>query len=134
MTVTSKSGLPFRRRKAPAEGPREEVLREWRGCDEAPDLNSGIHLSGDFIAAILRSAGVEDGLNEEQVRSTWKELAGDFIGQHTEPVSVRNGHLVLRVCQPAMRFHLEQMKPMLLARIREKLGESKVKSIKFTLG
>jgi hypothetical protein len=47
---------------------------------------------------------------------------------------VRNGHLVLRVTQPAMRFHLEQLKPMLLTRLREQLGEQRIKSVKFTLG
>jgi predicted nucleic acid-binding Zn ribbon protein len=121
-------------RKPVNGGIREEILREWRGCDEAPDLNDGIHSAEKFIAAILRSAGLEDGLNEDQVRTAWKELAGDFIAGHTEPVSVKSGHLVLRVTQPAMRFHLEQMKPMLLTRIRAQLGENRIKSVKFTLG
>ncbi len=113
---------------------REEILSEWRGCEEATDLNQGIHLAEKFISAILRSAGAEDGLHEDQVRLAWKELAGDFISRHTEPVSVKNGHLVLRVTQPAMRFHLEQMKPMLLTRIRAQLGENRIKSVKFALG
>jgi predicted nucleic acid-binding Zn ribbon protein len=121
-------------RKPRNGGIREEILREWRGCDEAPDLSDGIHSADKFIAAILRSAGLEDGLNEDQVRSAWKELAGDFIASHTEPVSVKSGNLVLRVTQPAMRFHLEQMKPMLLTRIRAQLGGNRVKSVKFTLG
>ncbi len=121
-------------RKQRYSGIREEILREWRGCDEALDLNSRIHDAANFIAAILRAAGAEDGLREDQVRGAWKELAGDFIARHTEPVSVKNGHLVLRVTQPAMRFHLEQMKPMLLARIREQLGQERIHSVKFTLG
>jgi predicted nucleic acid-binding Zn ribbon protein len=121
-------------RKPRTGGIREEILREWRGCDEAPDLNEGIHKAEKFIASILKSAGLEDGLNEDQVRATWKELAGDFISRHTEPISVKNGHLVLRVTQPAMRFHLEQMKPMLLTRIRAQLGEERIKSVKFALG
>ena len=62
------------------------------------------------------------------------KLAGDFIARHTEPVSVKNGHLVLRVTQPAMRFHLEQIKPMLLTRIRSQLGQDRIMSVKFTLG
>jgi len=115
-------------------GIRENILREWRGCDEAMDLNAGVHDAGEFIAAILRAADAEDSLHEDHVRATWKELAGEFIARHAEPVSVRNGHLVLRVTQPTMRFHLEQMKPMLLARIRSKLGEDRIKSVKFTLG
>jgi len=115
-------------------GIREEILREWRGCDEAPDLNARVHQAGAFIAAILRAAGAEDGLHEDQVRAAWKDLAGDFVSRHTEPVSVKNGHLVLRVTQPAMRFHLEQMKPILLARIQQQLGENRIQSVKFTLG
>jgi predicted nucleic acid-binding Zn ribbon protein len=122
------------KRKPRPSGIREEILREWRGCDEALDLNEGIHSADQFIAAILRQAGVEDGLHEDQVRAAWKDLAGDFIARHTEPVSVKNGHLVLRVTQPAMRFHLEQMKPMLLTRIRAQLGENRIHSVKFALG
>lgn len=121
-------------RKPRTNAIREEILREWRGCDEVTDLNKGISKAEHFIASILKSAGLEDGLDEDQVRSAWKELAGDFIHRHTEPVSVKNGHLVLRVTQPAMRFHLEQMKPMLLTRIRAQLGENRIKSVKFALG
>jgi predicted nucleic acid-binding Zn ribbon protein len=113
---------------------RQEILGEWRGADEVADPNSGIHTAGQFVHAILRSAGLEDGINEDQLRAAWKELAGDFIARHTEPLSVKGGHLVLRVTQPAMRFHLEQMKPMLLVRIRSQLGEDRIKSVKFTLG
>lgn len=113
---------------------REEVLREWRGAEEPANLDSGIHLAEKFVAAILRAAGAEDGLHEDQVRATWKELAGDFIARHTEPISVKDGNLVLRVTQPALRFQLEQMKPMLLTRIRSQLGEGRIKSIKFNLG
>ena len=47
---------------------------------------------------------------------------------------MKGGNLVLRVTQPALRFQLEQMKPMLLARIREQLGEGRVKTIKFQIG
>lgn len=121
-------------RKPRNGGIREEILREWRGCDEVKSLNDGIRTADSFISAILRAAGAEDGLHEDQVRATWKELAGDFIAGHTEPVSVKNGHLVLRVTQPAMRFHLEQMKPMLLTRIRAQLGPDRIQSVKFTLG
>jgi predicted nucleic acid-binding Zn ribbon protein len=113
---------------------REEILREWRGIEEPPDLNAGIHLAEKFVTAILRAAGAEDGLHEDQVRETWKDLAGEFIARHTEPLSVKGGVLILRVTQPALRFQLEQMKPMLLKRIRNQLGEDRIKSIKFQLG
>jgi predicted nucleic acid-binding Zn ribbon protein len=113
---------------------REAVLREWRGADEPLDLNHRISQPGRFLRAILQQAGATEGLDEDQVRSAWKELAGDFVSRHTEPLSIKGGHLVLRVTQPAMRFHLEQMKPMLLTRIREALGADRVLSVRFQIG
>lgn len=123
-------------RKRPDDGGiRAEILREWRGCDEAIDLGHRVHAAQRFIDSILGGIhGATDGLDEDEVRSTWKELAGDFVARHSEPVSVRNGDLVLRVTQPAMRFHLEQQKPLLLARIRGQLGEDRIRSVRFTLG
>jgi len=133
MATNKRRHTPMKRKPRPG-GIRKEILQEWRGCEEAADLNAGIHSAEAFVTAILQAAGAEDGLHEDQVRATWKELAGDFISRHTEPVSVKNGILVLRVTQPTMRFHLEQMKPMLLTRIRAQLGENRIKSVKFALG
>lgn len=122
------------RKTPPARSIRKEILREWRGAEEPADLNAGIHVAEEFISSILRAIGAEDGLHEDQVRAAWKELAGDFIARNTEPLSVKGGNLVLRVTQPALRFQLEQMKPMLLSRICKHLGQGRIKSIKFQLG
>ena len=132
--ATSKRRSTVMKKKPRPGGIRKRILQEWRGCEEVLDLNAGIQKAENFVSSILNAAGAEDGLHEDQVKDTWQELAGDFLARHTDPVSVKNGNLVLRVTQPAMRFHLEQMKPMLLTRIRGKLGEDRIKSIKFTLG
>ena len=131
---SSSDDSPRRRKPGRADLMRQDILSEWRGADEAADPNAGIHAAGQFVNAILRAAGLEDGIHEDELRAAWKELAGDFIARHSEPLSVKGGHLVLRVTQPAMRFHLEQMKPMLLSRIRDQLGQDRIKSVKFTLG
>lgn len=113
---------------------RKEILSEWRGGEEVPDPETGIRRAASLVDAILKSIGAADGIDEERVRSAWSELAGPAIAQHTSPVSLRKGELVLRVSQPAMRFHLEQMKPMLLERLRMQLGKDRLKAIRFTLG
>ena len=112
----------------------EELAREWSGCEKPLDLSKNVSSAGDWIAQILRDHRFEESLDEEEVKAAWKRVAGDFIGANTEPVSVKEGHLVLRVTQPAMRFHLEQMKAELLTRIRAHFGEDKIKSIRFGLG
>ncbi|MCU0779924.1 MAG: DUF721 domain-containing protein [Akkermansiaceae bacterium] len=128
------------RRRSRQQGLREEVLREWRGYDEAGDPEAGIRPASALVGAVLRAlralraAGLADGFDEEEVRQVWKELAGDFIARHSQPDSVRGGVLVLRVAQPSMRFHLEQSKGLLLERLRERFGRDRIKEIKFRHG
>jgi predicted nucleic acid-binding Zn ribbon protein len=109
-------------------------MSEWLGCEKPLELNENVSAAADWIDSILKKQFFAESLNEEEVKAAWKEVAGEFIGSHTEPVSVKDGHLVLRVTQPAMRFHLEQMKPELLRKIKEHFGKDKIKSIKFSLG
>ena len=109
-------------------------MREWLGCEKPEDSRANVSSAADWVDGILRAQFFADGLNEEEVKAAWKEIAGDFIGANTEPVSVKEGNLVLRVTQPAVRFHLEQLKPDLLKRIQARFGQGKVKSIRFNLG
>jgi predicted nucleic acid-binding Zn ribbon protein len=113
---------------------RSKLLAEWRGFDEVADTNSRVHHASSFIDAILKSAGLTDGIHEHELQAAWREIAGDFIAGHTHPSSVKGGTLVLRVTQPSMRFQLEQMKPALLKRIQECQGTSRIRAIRFAIG
>lgn len=116
------------------EGIHEDLMREWLGCEKPLSIAKNISAAGDWVDEILKKQFFAESLNEEEVKAAWKEVAGDFIGTNTEPVSVKEGNLVLRVTQPAMRFHLEQMKPELLKKIKARFGANRIKSIRFTLG
>ncbi|MEY3394501.1 MAG: hypothetical protein RL346_737 [Verrucomicrobiota bacterium] len=116
------------------EAIHEVLMHEWLGCDKTVDLNGNVSSASDWISQILKKQFFSEGIDEEEVRSAWRDVAGDFIGSHTEPVQVKDGQLSLRVTQPAMRFHLEQMKPDLLAKIQERFGKHQIRSIRFTLG
>lgn len=125
---------PRKRKKITRKGIHEDLMHEWLGCNKPTNLSKNVSTAADWVDEILKKQFFAENLNEDEVKSAWKEVAGDFIGAHTEPVSVREGNLVLRVTQPAMRFHLEQMKPELLRKIRERFGKNRIKSVKFTLG
>ncbi|MCU0795038.1 MAG: DUF721 domain-containing protein [Akkermansiaceae bacterium] len=113
---------------------RKAILMEWRGGEEPSHPDKGLHRPGEFLDGILRAAGASEGVDEEKLRELWREIAGDLVARHTSPDSLRAGCLTLKVLQPAMRFQLEQMKPRLLANLRDALGQGVVKSIRFSLG
>ncbi|MFK7851116.1 MAG: DUF721 domain-containing protein [Akkermansiaceae bacterium] len=125
---------PRKRKPTRQEGIHEDLMREWLGCEKPLNLGKNISSAGSWVDEILRKQFFADSLNEDEVKNAWKATAGDFIGAHTEPISVKNGTLVLRVTQPAMRFHLEQMKPELLSKIKKKFGANRIRSIRFQLG
>ena len=74
------------------------------------------------------------GLDEDRVKEAWSTLAGELVAKQTEPVSLRKGCLTLKVLQPAMRYHLEQLKPGLLRKLQAELGEDHVISLRLTIG
>jgi predicted nucleic acid-binding Zn ribbon protein len=110
------------------------VLRDWRGGDEPAHLDERLHLPKEFLAGILKAAGATEGIDEERLREMWKQVAGDFVARHATPVSLKGGCLTLHVLQPAMRFHLEQTRAVLLQKVQEAAGPGIVKSIRFHVG
>jgi predicted nucleic acid-binding Zn ribbon protein len=113
---------------------RAELVRQWVGAPRPLDLNRNVSEASAHLEVILEGIGVSGGLDEERVKEAWASLAGEVVARQTEPVSLRRGCLTLRVLQPAMRYHLEQLKPGLLRRLQSELGESNVSSLRLTIG
>ena len=113
---------------------RAHFMRDWIGGHFPLDLNRNVSTPGEYIEEILERVGVKGGLDEDRVKEAWRELAGEVIANQTEPVSLRKGCLTLRVLQPAMRYHLEQLKPQLLKKLRTELGEEQIQSLRLTVG
>jgi len=113
---------------------RRRMLREWRGYDDPSHSTANVRLAGEFLARILEQTGAAVGIDEERLRQAWRSLVGDLIASQCEPAGFRDGEVSLRVLQPSMRFHLEQIKPLLVGRLRSELGDDRVRSVRFVLG
>jgi len=124
----SKEKKPVSRRNM-----RADVVGQWVGARRPLDLGRNVTEASVHIEAILEEIGLRGGLDEEKIKGAWESIAGDLIAKQTEPVSLRKGCLTLKVLQPAMRYHLEQLKPGLLRRLKEELGEDNVTSLRLTV-
>jgi predicted nucleic acid-binding Zn ribbon protein len=122
------------RKRSAHELIRSRVLREWRGMDEPLNLNANVHRAGDVIGEIMRVAGLTEGMEEGRLREIWSSVMGDFVAKCSEPVSLKRGCLTIRVTQPAMRFHLEQMRGSLLDQIQKAAANNKIQSLRFAVG
>ncbi len=113
---------------------RARILTEWRGGLDPPHPERNIHQPGEYLEGLLKAIGLSEGIDEQRLKDVWSLVAGPFVSQHTVPESIRGGVLVLRVLQPAMKFHLQQMSAKLLENLRRELGEGIVKQVVFKIG
>lgn len=124
------------RRKGLSKGEaiRARVLQDFRGVGEPLDLERNVSTPGDLLAGILKDLRLNEGIEESRLREAWFEVAGEFVAKQTEPVSLRQGVLTLRVLQPSMRFHLEQSRGNLLKRLKANLGPETIRDVRLTIG
>ncbi len=113
---------------------RSRILTEWRGGIDPPNPARNIHQPGEYLDELLKVIGLSEGIDEQRLKDVWSLVAGQFVSQHTVPESIRGGVLVLRVLQPTMKFHLQQMSGKLLENLRRELGDGIVKQIVFKIG
>ena len=126
-----------KRRQSESKGDaraRAKILTEWRGGIDPPDPARNIHQPGEFMQDLLKVIGLSEGIEEQKLKEIWNRIAGDFVAKHTVPESIRDGILILRVLQPTMKFHLQQMSGKLLENLRRELGSSAIRQVIFKIG
>lgn len=135
--ITSRAKSGTKRGTAASEQQRKaraRILIEWLGGLNPPNPSRNIHQPREFVDSLLKSIGISDGVDEARLREVWANVAGQFVAQHTVPESIRSGVLVLRVLQPTMKFHLQQMSGKLLENLHRELGVDTVKKVVFKIG
>lgn len=113
---------------------KEQALRDFQEAFSVPNLDRNITEAKDYLDKIIKEIGAKDGVEHQVLIDSWAKIAGDFVANHTEPYSLQHGILTLRVVQPSMRFHLEQLKGKLLKNLQSELGKNVVKQVRFQLG
>ncbi len=114
---------------------RTQVLREWRPF-AAPDPAVRRTAAMDkLVPTVMKGLGLEQRLQQSQVFFLWPQIVGADIARHAQPVSLRNGLLILAVDHPGWLQELSRYhKPLLLQKVRERIGKTAVRDIVFRIG
>lgn len=111
---------------------RKRVLEDWRGLPEPPERPERCVLVGEALKKLLPKLGLTERLNEQEVQSTWREIVGDFLAEHSLPISMREGILIIQVLQPTVRYELDRTwKPEILRKLRARFGAKTIREIRF---
>ena len=110
---------------------RKRVLQEWRGLavKEQVDHTRGI---SDVLTKVIQKLGLNARIKEDEIKGAWKELVGDFLATHSEPLQLARGILSVRVLQPTIRYELDRVwKPDVLRKLQERFGTKVIRDVRF---
>jgi hypothetical protein len=88
---------------------------------------------GDAMRSLIRSSDRGGGLLKARATEVWEEVVGTEIARHTVGMGVRAGELNVHVDSHAWAAQLDLMSEDLRQRLNSALGESAVRSIRFTV-
>ncbi len=113
---------------------RARVIAEWRGLPETPFPQNTSKPVGVLVAKLMAQLGLADRMREEEIVAAWREVVGDFLAQHSQPVKLVEGVLYVRVLQPSMHFELERTwRPEIVKKLKLRFGRA-VRDVKFRVG
>ena len=114
---------------------RARVIAEWRGLPETPFVRESARLVREPLTSLMQALGLGDRLREDEVKSAWREVVGEFLATHSTPHSVKDGVLYVRVLQPTLHFEFERnLKPQIVQKLRARFGTKIVRDVRFRIG
>jgi len=87
-----------------------------------------------ILEKTLRALEIDVPLKSYSIWGAWKEIVGESVALQTQPRSIRNRILFIDVSHPTWMQQLQFLKPTLLEKINNFLGEPHIQDIRFRLG
>ena len=82
----------------------------------------------------LRSLEIDVPLKTYSILGAWNEIVGAAVAAHSQPRSIRNRILFVDVSHSTWTQQLQFLKPTLLEKVNNFLGEPLIQDIRFKLG
>lgn len=89
---------------------------------------------GEVLGNFLRRSGLNPKIQEQKILHSWDKAVGDAIAERTQPVSVKNRVLQVKVTNSVWMQELQFMKNLIIQRLQEGIGENLLKDLRFFIG
>jgi predicted nucleic acid-binding Zn ribbon protein len=86
------------------------------------------------LGRVLRHLGVPSASVLPSLEQTWADVVGPALAQHSSPVTLKHGRLLVRVDDPAWASQLRWMEQQVLARLRQEPGYEQAAGLDVRIG
>ena len=83
------------------------------------------------IQNFLKKSGLNSGVEQQEALKIWGETVGNKISKNTEPMSVKNGILVIKTTNSVWKQELQIQKTEIIKRLNNRLKKNIIKEIRF---
>ena len=83
------------------------------------------------IEKLLRKAGLEKGVAQQNALFVWKEVVGKRVAENTTAEKIDHGVLMVRTTTPTWRQELQLQKTTIIKKLNKKLGKKVIKDVRF---
>ena len=83
------------------------------------------------IQNFLKKSGLNSGVEQQEALKIWGETVGNKISKNTEPMSVKNGILVIKTTNPVWKQELQVQKTEIIKKLNNRLKKNIIKEIRF---
>lgn len=87
-----------------------------------------------ILEQTLKGLELDVPIRTHSIWSVWSKIVGEPIALHTQPRAVRNRILFIEVSHSTWMQQLQFLKPTLLEKINQYLGQSLIEDIRFKIG
>ncbi len=108
-----------------AQSERSERRRDSRPFGSGRDPSS----ASDAVETLLRRMGWTEQIEVSSVTARWREVVGDQIADHCEPIGFEQGQLTVQASSTSWATQLTLMSGQLRHRINEEFGREVVREL-----
>ena len=83
------------------------------------------------IQNFLKKSGLNSGVEQQKALKIWGKTVGNKISKNTEPMSVKNGILVIKTTNSVWKQELQIQKTEIIKKLNKKLKKNIIKEIRF---
>ena len=87
-----------------------------------------------ILKKVVDNLAAQKGVTEEEIKSIWCEAAGEAAAKHSQPVSLKGAIITVNVDGSSWLYQLTTKKKEIARRLKEHLGDKKIKDIRFRIG
>ena len=84
---------------------------------------------GDILGRLFESMSWGRRVFEGRALTLWSDVVGKAVGQHSRPLRIENGKIVVEVKDAIWKQEILLLSPEIIQKMNERLGEEVVKDI-----